>query len=317
MTEHVVRRWIRFGHDRLYVQTADGTSLGYWDNKAGHAVVQDEVCRAAVEAAAVAFLRAGPAPLAQSSQTSPPDILTSSGGSGPSGPPERTLEDRTSVDSPTVDLAAAHTWTDLALNRPGQAAREQAVAHRQAAPVKTILARVLGVHTEERAWRIGADGEQAVAAQLSKLGPEWLVLHSIPVGQRGSDIDHLVIGPGGVFTINTKHHPDASIWVGGNTFMVNGQRQPYVRNSRYEAQRASHSLTAASGFPVVVTALIAVMGAQKGFTVREQPPGGDVHVVVRRDIARWLRHRPTGALNAAQTKILYDTARRSTTCQTS
>lgn len=50
---------------------------------------------------------------------------------------------------------AATAWTNLGLNRPGQAAREQAIAHKQAAPVKTLLARVLRVHTDERAWRIG------------------------------------------------------------------------------------------------------------------------------------------------------------------
>ena len=85
------------------------------------------------------------------------------------------------------------------------------MAHRQAAPVKTLLARVLGVHTDERAWRIGADGEEAVAARLAKLGGHWRVLHAVPVGDRGSDIDHVVIGPAVVFTINSKHHPHASV----------------------------------------------------------------------------------------------------------
>jgi hypothetical protein len=202
----------------------------------------------------VTFLGPSPAPLIHSRQAGPPDDLTASGRACPARPPDGPLDDRTPIGAPSADTAAVPDPTDLALNRPGQAAREQAVVHRQAAPLKTIFARVLGVHTQERAWRIGADGEQAVAAQLARLDSEWLVLHAIPVGNRGSDIDHLVIGPGGVFTINTKHHPDASIWVGGNTFMVNGQRQPYVRNSRHEAQRASRILTAASGFPIVVTA---------------------------------------------------------------
>ncbi len=73
-------------------------------------------------------------------------------------------------------------------------AREAAQAARDAAPVKTTLARVLGVHTDERAWRIGADGEEKVAAQLAKAARKdlrWRFLHAIPVGERGSDIDHL------------------------------------------------------------------------------------------------------------------------------
>ena len=155
-------------------------------------------------------------------------------------------------------------WLDLATNQAGAEAREQAQAARDAAPVKTVLARVLGVHTDERAWRIGADGEEKVAAQLAKAAkkdPRWRFLHAIPVGDRGSDIDHLIIGPGGVFTVNAKHHPKAKIWVGGNTFMVNGNRQPYIRNSRYEAARAAKLLTAACGFPVHVEGLIVTVNA--------------------------------------------------------
>jgi hypothetical protein len=50
-------------------------------------------------------------------------------------------------------------WVDLAANTPGAQARAQARVAREAAPVKTVLARLLGVHTDERAWRIGAEGK--------------------------------------------------------------------------------------------------------------------------------------------------------------
>jgi hypothetical protein len=49
----------------------------------------------------------------------------------------------------------------------------------------------------------------------------------------------------GVFTINTKAHREAPVWVGGDTVMVNGRKHPYVRNSRHEATRAGRLLTAA------------------------------------------------------------------------
>lgn len=47
-----------------------------------------------------------------------------------------------------------------------------------------------------------------------------------PSGAADADIDHVLVGPAGVFTVNAKHHPSASVWVGGDTFIVNGQRVP-------------------------------------------------------------------------------------------
>jgi hypothetical protein len=222
-------------------------------------------------------------------------------------------------DEPTVQAAAdplvltpEPEWVDLAGHRPGAQARTQAIAHREAAPVRTLLARVLGVKTNERAWGIGADGEEAVGARLSRLGDEWHVLHAVPVGENGSDIDHVVIGPAGVFTVNAKNHPGARIWVGGNTFMVNGQKVPYVRNSRHEANRAAKLLTLAAGFPVEASGVIAVIGAQGGFTIREQPTDGRVVVVTRKKIANYLSARPV-TLRPEQIEAIHQAARRSTT----
>ena len=324
-----MKRRARYGHDRLYVESTDGTRLGYWDNKTGQPVADDDVHREAVVAAVAGLVGPQAAlqaiPVQAVSDVAPVPVLgPTAGDPAPVAVeplPGSQLVPAPAATPPGLDAAVLPTsgstatadWSDLSLNRPGQAAREQAVAHRQAAPVRTLFARVLGVHTDERAWRIGADGEEAVAARLAKLGPEWRVLHAVPVGDRGSDIDHVVIGPAGVFTINAKHHPGASVWVGGNTFMVNGHCQPYVRNSRHEAQRASRLLTAACGFPVTVTRLIAVMGAQEGYTVREQPPGGDVVVLTRREVDQWLRKREGADLGPEQVEAVHDAARRSTT----
>ncbi|MBF4163528.1 NERD domain-containing protein [Nocardioides sp. CBS4Y-1] len=178
--------------------------------------------------------------------------------------------------------------------------------------MRSTLARVVGVHTEERAWRIGADGEELVAARLEKVvrkDPRWRVLHAIPVGTRGSDIDHLVLGPGGVFTINTKHHPRAKVWVSGDTFMVDGHKQPYIRNSRHEAKRASALLEAASGVPVRVEGLVVTVNATD-LVVKNQPKG--VHVTWRRNLSSWLLALGD-ILDEPTVTALYDAARRSTT----
>ena len=134
-------------------------------------------------------------------------------------------------------------------------------------------------------------------------------MHAVPVGERGSDIDHVVIGPGGVFTLNAKHHPGGKLWVGGDTFMVNGQRHPYIRNSRHEAVRAGRLLTAACGFPVRVAGVVVPVGADKSM-IKAQPDG--VQVVNRMRLVDWLRSLPQ-ALSNPQVAAVFEAARRSTT----
>jgi len=200
-------------------------------------------------------------------------------------------------------------WVDLADNVPGRSVRARAVAERREQPALTFLARLLRVHTEERAWRMGGKGEELVARQLKKLGQRWCVLHSIAVGNNGSDIDHLVVGPGGVFVLNSKHHKEAKIWVAGDVFMVNGQRHPYVRNSRHEAVRAAKLLSKASGIAVSVRGVIVVVNAGS-FTIKKQP--ADVYVVNRRRLRRWLEQQPE-ELDEVSVAAIFELARRSST----
>jgi hypothetical protein len=164
---------------------------------------------------------------------------------------------------------------------------------------------------EHRAWHVGALGEEAVGRELWRLsrGTWWRYVHSVPVGTRGSDIDHVLVGPAGVFTINTKHHRGANIWVAGNTFMVNGQKCYYVRNSRYEAERASRLLSRACGFPVPVRALIVVVDP-RDISVREAPP--NVGVCTRYTLRRWISSQPM-RYGAYQIDVIFNQARRSTT----
>lgn len=78
--------------------------------------------------------------------------------------------------------------------------------------------------------------------------------------------------------------------MGGDTFMVNGTRQPYVRNSRHEARRASRLLSQAIGVHIPVQDVIVPVGAHR-FTLRAEPE--DVIVVNRLRLARTLRSLPT------------------------
>ena len=96
--------------------------------------------------------------------------------------------------------------------RPGEGVARQAEELRRARPVLSALRRVLGVHVGDGAYWKGGKGERLVGKRLAKLGHEWRVLHSIPIGGRGTDVDHLVIGPGGVYSLNTKNHSGKKVW---------------------------------------------------------------------------------------------------------
>jgi hypothetical protein len=55
-------------------------------------------------------------------------------------------------------------------------------------------------------WLRGAAGERAVGAVLAQLEDEgWRALHDISLGR--GNVDHVLVGPGGIFTIETKSHP--------------------------------------------------------------------------------------------------------------
>lgn len=286
-----VTRWRRYGKDRLYLAHPDGTRVGWWD-------LQADTGHVAAEATPQELAEAVERWRSENSVTS--NVQTESG-----------VEPADDVPPPE-DPVVERPWLDLAQNSAGAEVRAQAVQARQAAPMRTFLARALRVHTDERAWRLGADGEEKVAAQFDKVlkkDSRWQFIHAIPVGTRGSDIDHLMIGPGGVFTANAKNHPNGKIWVGGDTLMVNGQRQPYIRNARHEAARAAKLLSEVCGWPVPVEGVIVLVNAV-AWTVKTPPK--DVHVVPRRQIARWLLQHGD-VLDAERQAEVFDAARRSTT----
>ncbi|MDX2377267.1 NERD domain-containing protein [Microbacterium sp. LRZ72] len=161
------------------------------------------------------------------------------------------------------------------------------------APPRSGVARLFGLTPLSRAsqsWYVGAIGELEVANVLDRLGAGWRVVHAIPVGSAGSDIDHVVVGPGGVFTLNTKYHEGQSVWVASKRVLVAGQRTDHLRNARHEARRAAKLLTQAVHRPVEVRPIIAIVAARQ-VTFKERPT--DVSVLRSAQLARWLHRQPT------------------------
>jgi hypothetical protein len=200
---------------------------------------------------------------------------------------------------------------DLAFRRPGQGVTEMAEELRRAEPVRSAVRRLLGVTAGDGTYRKGGKGEVLVGKRLAKLGHEWRVLHSLPVGDRGTDIDHLAIGPGGVFSLNTKNHAGKKVWIHTDAIKVNGCRHnEYLGASRSEARKATRLLGAACGFPVSVTGVIVVIADE--LDVKAMPSA--TPVVARRRIVGWLTSQPR-SLTDDTIEMIYAAARRATTWQ--
>jgi hypothetical protein len=177
-------------------------------------------------------------------------------------------------------------------NRAGQVAIAELLRAQHRVPRRGRLARIFGaspLNVDTHPLYRGVVGEIEVGESLDRLGPEWVVLHALPVGADAADIDHLVIGPAGVFIVSTKNHTGLNVWASQRTFMVAGVRYQHIRNMEYEMGRAERMLTAAAGGPVEVAGILAVVAA-KSLVVRERHR--DVAVLGASHVVPWLlKHR--------------------------
>jgi hypothetical protein len=110
------------------------------------------------------------------------------------------------------------------------------------------------------AWRRGAAGERRTGRLLGSLERHgWAVLHDLAIPGSSANIDHLVIGPGGVVVIDTKQYRgrlqqdhDGLLWHGRHLLLAT------LRKVRWAADQADEVVGVAD---VQVVAIMAVHGA--------------------------------------------------------
>jgi hypothetical protein len=225
----VVTRWQKYGNDRLYVREEDAReSLGYFDCKAGRLALNplhEERTYEVIEVLRPFLGRTVPESLSELMPETPPAVES----------------DLTRDEASQAIVAHATEWRPRGL--------------------QNLAARLLGLRSEATSWEAGAKSERIVEKQLGKLKLDgWQVLSSV-MRRNGVDVDHLVIGPPGVFTINTKHHPGARVWVGEQIVDVDGEHHRYLPKSRHEANSAARILNDSVGIPIRVTPVLAFVGA--------------------------------------------------------
>ena len=111
------------------------------------------------------------------------------------------------------------------------------------------------------AWQRGAAGERRTARLLDPLERHgWTVLHDLAIPGSQANLDHLVIGPGGVFVIDSKQYrgrlqldPTGRLWHGRYPLA------PTPRAVDFEADQAARVLPDPG---VAVVPIVAIHGAQ-------------------------------------------------------
>ena len=71
--------------------------------------------------------------------------------------------------------------------------------------------------SKRRIWSRGAKGEKIVAKKLKKLPKKYTAIRDVKIPNLGGDIDHVVVGPTGIYVIETKNYkptyiPDEDCW---------------------------------------------------------------------------------------------------------
>lgn len=84
-------------------------------------------------------------------------------------------------------------------------------------------------------WEQGAAGEVEVAKALEALPPGWVVLHDLAwPGRPKANIDHVVIGPSGVFVVDAKNW-SGTVEVRDHVLRQNGRQREQAVSSAAEA----------------------------------------------------------------------------------
>lgn len=167
----------------------------------------------------------------------------------------------------------------------GSAGRRANELRQQAAAAR---ARASALDHEAGAWEAGALGERLAAAELTRLPSPWRVLNDrlLRPGRSQVNLDHIAVGPPGVFLIDSKHWSGRITVYDGTLWQHNGTHRPQ-RRALEQVSRAAAELEQVLGIPVVP--ILSLTGSS-GESFAPCRVGG-VDVVSLRALPAWLKHQ--------------------------
>jgi hypothetical protein len=150
------------------------------------------------------------------------------------------------------------------------------------------LVQALGLHPLPPSARPGYEdalAALAVGEALAELGPRWDVLHDLPLGD-GRYLDHLLIGPAGVFALRALHVPGPELVIDGDQ-LASGRRTEHLGRLRSDASAVAERL-ALGGAPIEVRPAVVIVGEAKCVV---RLPAHGIQVVALAQLGRWLGSR--------------------------
>jgi len=193
---------------------------------------------------------------------------------------------------------------------PAQSAMGRVISAQSASSPRTPLAVFLGaspLRPELRHDYRAALAELEAGEVLDGLGQRWDVLHDLPLANGA--LDHLVIGPTGVFALRTLYCGGRDAVIDGAGLTVGGITHDDLARARGEAHEVARVLEQSTGEPVPVRALLVIVEARR---IVQRVPAAAVRVVAVRELERMLTRGPQ-VLSGERVAALSDAADRTDT----
>ena len=149
----------------------------------------------------------------------------------------------------------------------------------------------------EAAWRKGASGEKLVGRHLDALRSEGLsVIHDVPLLGSRANIDHLVVSPHGVFTVETKAYKGRlAVRRRGKELWIKGRNRSHILDqTRRQAGAVAAALSAVGLGHVPVTPVLCFVDTD--LPVLGSRNAGGVALTTVRRLRRLLLSREAAAV---------------------
>lgn len=123
-----------------------------------------------------------------------------------------------------------------------------------------------------RAWGIGSEGEAITESELERLSDGYELLHDRRLPGSRANIDHVVIGPGGVFVVESKRMV-GKLTIRGDEVYIRGRNTKMVDQVLHQTETLESVLRDAGFARVPARPVLFVQKADAPLWFRDRPLG--------------------------------------------